>query len=111
MKTLLLLLLAASLLSLCLTRRNEEADQRQCEQNLRAIATAASLNYRRFRLDGYLKTFPICPAAGYDTYSSSYQAVKYPDAFTISCGGLHHGSIRLVYSAQDGLTRKPVQLR
>lgn len=115
MKALLLILLAASLLALYLSRQRAEDDQRLCEHNLYNLAIGLEM-YSSDAAGRYPRTLdaavrrdhlkiPTCPAAGYDTYSASYQSTVTPDTFTLSCQGYHHGALQLSYTAEEGLTR------
>ena len=42
-------------------------------------------------LDRHLTALPICPEAGFDNYSASYQVSDHPDGFTVGCRGRYHG--------------------
>lgn len=113
MRQLFLVLLSSAAIALNLSNRNEK----QCVQNLRDIATGLEMHScptGRYPLkmgavvtSGCLKSVPTCPAAGCDTYSVSYQSTARPDTFTLYCQGYHHGSIRLLYTAEEGLIRQP----
>ena len=60
----------------------ERRELRQCKLNLRDLNTAAQMYSTDFGgvypaalvdvVPDYLKEMPVCPSAGYDTYSSSY---------------------------------------
>ena len=74
--------------------------QTSCHRNLKNIATAVEMygtdNQGRnpvtlARLCPiYLKEIPTCPAAGSDSYSSSYSIAIKPDVFSFICSGRHH---------------------
>lgn len=71
-----------------------------CESNLKNIGTALEMystdNMGRYPTSlkqltpDYLRSIPTCPAAGNDTYSSSYTSSKNPDAYTFCCSGKNH---------------------
>ena len=94
------------LLLLVLPGSSQEVDRQAltrfaaCKSNLRVIFVALESYYaekqqypeRLADLGVYLSPLPVCPAAGADTYSPTYQAHSKPDRFTIACGGHHHGA-------------------
>jgi len=41
----------------------------------------------------YLKIIPTCPAAGTDTYSTSYTSTSPPDGYSFYCSAVVHSSI------------------
>lgn len=114
MKQLFLSLLLSGIVALYLSNHNES----QCAENLQDIAKGLEMHscpsgrypfaLSEVIASGCLKTIPTCPAAGYETYSASYQSTMTPDSFTLYCQGYHHGSVRLMYTAEKGLLRKPV---
>lgn len=93
-----------------------------CKSNLKNIGTALELystdnkgHYPRSLKQIcplYLKTLPTCPAAGKDTYSSSYKVIVNPDAYTVFCSGHNHKNEGVPqnypqYSSIQGLMEKP----
>ena len=82
-----------------------EPGAEQCVTNLRNLGTAVELYAAQN--DGALprslaqlvpsvmKVLPTCPAAGRDTYSSTYASTRKPLGYTIACGGSHHRSAGL----------------
>jgi hypothetical protein len=61
----------------------------------------------------YLKAVPPCPAAGVDTYSSSYRASSSPARFSLHCSGNHHQKVGVAsnqpsFSSDTGLQGKPL---
>lgn len=93
----------------------------QCKTNLKNLATALEMyatdNVGRYPKDikilspMYLKQIPTCPAAGRDTYSSTYSVRESPDAFTIYCKGHNHGQMGIpedypLYDSNRGLIEK-----
>ena len=91
-----------------------------CKSNQKNIATA--LEYYARAQDGQypesleqlvpvqLDVLPVCPAAGYDTYSAPYRASG--DHYEFGCDGLHHQSVDLKrpgfprYNSEDGLIER-----
>jgi hypothetical protein len=71
-----------------------------CKSNLKNIGTACEMwctdNQGRYPktlnelTPNYLKQVPQCPAAGTDTYSSTYKATTSPDSYEFACSGNHH---------------------
>ncbi|MBN9417137.1 MAG: hypothetical protein J0I12_16960 [Candidatus Eremiobacteraeota bacterium] len=72
-----------------------------CKVNCKNLATALDMyatdNKGRYPVrihqlirGKYLKEFPICPAAGSDTYRKSYQIQRSPDRFSFLCQGNNH---------------------
>lgn len=87
-----------------------------CKSNLKNIATACEMYSTDFGgkyptnlsalTPNYLKTVPECPAAGTDTYSSTYKSSTDPDFYEFACSGNHHqqDSDNLPsYNANEGL--------
>ena len=59
----------------------------------------------------YLLSIPPCPAAGKETYSSSYTSATYPDSYTFYCKGHYHSGVGVGqdkpdYSSTSGMTAK-----
>lgn len=59
----------------------------------------------------YLPSIPPCPAAGKETYCSSYTSNTHPDSYTFYCKGHYHsgagvGQDKPYYSSTSGLTAK-----
>lgn len=82
----------------CQPRRNLPA----CRSNVHLLSIAlemyASDNDGRYPtrleqlvLEKHLTALPICPEAGFENYSATYQVRDQPDAFTVGCRGRHHG--------------------
>ena len=74
----------------------------QCCNNLKTLKRAVE-RYKKEKgeypatLDmiphAILSNFPKCPAAGHDTYSTSYSVEK--DSFQIHCSGHNHAKIKI----------------
>jgi serine/threonine protein kinase len=59
----------------------------------------------------YLKSLPTCPAAGFDTYSSTYRTSTLPDRFFLMCRGNYHSSAHIPadfpqYDSDEGVKPK-----
>jgi hypothetical protein len=59
---------------------------------------------------GYIEQIPVCPAAGADTYSSSYKVSAKRDSYSFYCKGANHTSIGVKpdypkYSKNQGLIK------
>lgn len=95
-----------------------------CKSNLKNLATACEMYASDYGghypadltlLTGgnYLRTVPTCPAAGRDTYSSTYEVSAQPDSFRFACSGCHHHRSGIHapnyprYSAEEGLVWQP----
>ncbi|MDQ7824138.1 MAG: hypothetical protein RDV48_15155 [Candidatus Eremiobacteraeota bacterium] len=104
--------------------REKEAytDYYLCQRNCRHLATAIEMYSTDNRghcppglailCPRYLKSIPLCPAAGKDTYRSSYEASASQDFYTIYCRGASHRSIGAakntpVYNATGNLFLLP----
>ena len=83
-----------------LIRARSRSQLTGCTTNLRNIGTALEM-YNvdwsgRYPIDtglltpNYLKTIPICPAAGTDTYTGSYIFTVNPDDYEVFCTGDNH---------------------
>lgn len=86
-----------------------------CESNLKNIGTALEMydvdygSYPRslaMLTPEYLRYIPTCPAAGADTYSSSYSVSA--TGYTVTCAGAHHQAVGLPpnypqYTSTQGL--------
>ena len=84
-----------------------------CKSNCKNLATAlemyASDHGGRYPLSGdfkvrltsgnYLKVIPTCPAAGSDTYTSTFSSRQTPDSFTFYCVGNNHGKAYTGFAA------------
>lgn len=91
----------ASMLVPNLVRAKSRSQLTGCQSNLRNIGNALEMynvDYKgRYPADftvltpNYIKTIPECPAAGSNTYSSSYAVFTVPDSFEIGCNGNNHG--------------------
>ena len=81
--------------------RDPQSDLEQCCTNVSNLSTA--LEMYAFDNDGaypeslaqltdesYLLRIPECPAAGQDTYSSTYTSGTDPDSYAFCCRGNHH---------------------
>lgn len=92
-----------------------------CGSNLKNMATACEMystdNEGHYPtslsqlVPGYMKTIPTCPAAGKDTYSSSYSSASNPDMFTLYCSGNNHKEVNAgenypQYNSAQGLIPK-----
>ncbi len=94
-----------------------------CKSNLKNMATALEMwstdHEGRYpsRLSElteggqYLRMIPTCPAAGIDTYSSTYQAGQDPDQYQVGCSGHNHGGVDAgpgypQYNSVSGLNEK-----
>lgn len=93
MKNLILVLLAAGLLTAHLSRRDPIRERHQCAENLRKIASDPEKHLH-------------CPSAGYDTYSSTYKPQSGEGNCLVYCSGKHHGSVQLCYIAGWGVISK-----
>lgn len=98
---------------------NSNEQYNMCKKNLKILATKLEMNATtdndgrypaslNILVPKYLEKIPACPAAGYDTYSVSYQHQTSPDLFTIYCSGNHHSIVGIQpnkpsYSASGGL--------
>lgn len=104
-----------------ITRTKAENQWIACQSNLKNIATALEMystdNAGRYPTSlkqlapDYLRSIPTCPAAGKDTYSSSYTSSQNPDAFTVYCSGNNHKDVDAgenypMYNSDRGLTPK-----
>ncbi len=102
-KNLLWLLLLLPICALLLrygAQQKVEDDYKDCQLNLKNLATALEMystdNAGRYPLDigkvvpMYLKQMPVCPGA--DPAASGYQflSATNPDAFSICCSGFNH---------------------
>lgn len=71
-----------------------------CKSNLKNIGTACEMYSTDYQgkypanltllTPNYLKTIPQCPAAGSDTYSSTFKSTANPDYYEVACSGNHH---------------------
>jgi hypothetical protein len=78
----------------------EQGQLTACQSNLKNIGTACEMystdhagRYPKTLAElvpDYLQAIPTCPAAGSDTYSSTYKASTGPDRFELACSGNHH---------------------
>ncbi|MCL5773287.1 MAG: hypothetical protein M1536_02770 [Firmicutes bacterium] len=97
------------------------AAYRSCESNLKNVSTALEMyatdNQGHYPaslsqiVPAYLRSIPACPAAGKDTYSSSYTSSQNPDAYTFYCSGDNHKEVNAgenypQYSSSQGLIQK-----
>lgn len=96
---------------------NADRYKTECRQNMKHIATACEMYstdyFGRFPtslqrlVPKYMLELPICPAAGEDTYSKSFQSASKPDYYTLSCKGGHHRQagvpVELDYVHMSGL--------
>ena len=88
-----------------LLRRRYQADShtRQCGVNQHKLGTALEMystdNVGRYPtslrqlVPNYLKSIPTCPAAGSDTYSSSFRSTANRNDYTLICKGWHFGPV------------------
>ncbi len=87
-----------------------------CESNLKNLGTALEMYSTDWSgayptnvgllTPNYLKTIPLCPSAGSDTYSTSYQHTA--DSYSVACIGQHHGAENLpAYTSAEGLQAPP----
>ena len=79
----------------------------RCESNLRTISNAIEMYSTDHRgkypkkidelVPGYLPKIPKCPAAGRDTYSSSYvlKTDNLSESYSLFCSGSHHTAMGL----------------
>jgi prepilin-type N-terminal cleavage/methylation domain-containing protein len=83
-----------------LVRAKSRSQLTGCQSNLRNLGNALEMYnvdaQGRYPLafgdltPNYMKTIPLCPAAGSDTYSPSYLPSQLPDSYQISCNGNNH---------------------
>ena len=84
-----------------------------CKSNLKNMATALEMYASDFggryptafqtqmTSGNYLKAVPTCPAAGGDTYSSTYTSVTTPDSFSFWCSGTNHAKAYSAFTASS----------
>lgn len=92
----------ASILVPNFLRAREQAMYTACIANTKTLATALEMyatdHNSRYPKAGsisklipsYLKSLPLCPASGIETYSPSYKSRATPDKFTFYCSGDNH---------------------
>jgi type II secretion system protein G len=83
-----------------LIRAKSRSQLTGCQSNLRNLGNALEMynvDYKgRYPTNfdiltpNYIKTVPECPAAGSNTYTSSYIVTTVPDSFEIFCDGNNH---------------------
>ena len=83
-----------------LVRAKSRSQLTGCQSNLRNIGNALEMYNVDYKgryptafsilTPNYIKTIPICPAAGSNTYTSSYVVQTVPDSFEIFCDGNNH---------------------
>ncbi|MHB2017749.1 MAG: DUF3352 domain-containing protein, partial [Candidatus Xenobia bacterium] len=94
-----------------------EGETRVCESNLKNLDTALEMYATDHQghypeslsalVPQYLTSLPVCPAAGRDTYTATYQVTHHPEGFSVACGGDNHhrGQNFPAYSSSLGLIR------
>lgn len=108
-------------------RARAQSQYTACKQNLKSIATAIEMfsaypgkhtaEVGRYPttvarlVPDYLKAIPTCPSVGISTYTAGYIVTKGPDAYTIYCKGMNHGTVGAAsdlpaYSSQSGLIER-----
>ncbi|MGV8125392.1 MAG: protein kinase [Candidatus Xenobiia bacterium LiM19] len=122
--SLLLLMIPAMILSPAFKGTEDRQKLDRCRENLKAISTAVEAYARdqggsypsslKLLSPDYLKEIPICPSAGKDTYSETYESGG-ADNYTFYCRGSYHR--RFVsrpdyprYSGTQGLIVDPSDL-
>ena len=104
-------------------RSRARAQLTACQSNLKTIATSLEMyandnqsnfpdvpNFNRLT-PNYLKSIPVCPAAGIDTYTAGYVSDISGSAstYTACCSGLHHSGAGVMvtnypqYNSMSGL--------
>lgn len=88
----------------------KDEKHRKCRENLKDIEEALvhyrSENYGRYPqklqelVPEYIKSIPVCPAAGVDTYSESYNIDYKKDRTILFCSGFHHSKLGCSFSGK-----------
>ena len=95
---------------------------KRCSANLNQLAVAMEMysadNGGHYPKDfkalapRYIKSIPTCPAAGSDTYSSSYRVDDKTGVYTFYCAGTYHGVSGIPYNfpqyrSAKGIVERP----
>lgn len=93
-----------------------------CKSNLKNLATSLEAysvdNGARYPTalvtltPAYIKTLPICPTAGQQTYTASFFSQVDPDTYLLRCEGTFHSSLAIPtdypqYDSGRGLVERP----
>jgi prepilin-type N-terminal cleavage/methylation domain-containing protein len=95
-----------------LIRARSRSQLTGCTTNLKNIATSVEMYNVDYNgryptamsllTPNYLKSIPICPVAGSDSYSGGYTSTVLPDEFEVFCqGGFHAGFTPTDYPRYD----------